>query len=378
MGVTALAPDVLRVELAYPNPDFLHLTSTPLYSPVPMHCPEDLSQGSEWVSNGPFVVEKWDPSHQLVLKKNPLYWREEDVFFDQIKIAIVADAQTHVGLYEKGEIDWLGKPFAKLPLDAIESLKGGKEFHMMPERAVYLYYLNTRHPILKNEKVRRALALGLNRSDIASHLLKEGEQPALSLHAAQKAFEDASLLSARTLLKEGLEELSIQDPKEAPLAIHYCNIEVNHRLAQAVKDDWERSLGLPIELKPQEWTQCYASLMRGDFCLGGLSWHSRIRDPFYDLEVFRSADDARNPTGWEDPHYQSLCEQIERMEAGKKREALVKEAEEYLMKRMPAIPVYFLTLSYAHDPDLTNFYLSDLNEIDFSFARRGSAPHAQQ
>ncbi|MDJ0651505.1 MAG: ABC transporter substrate-binding protein [Simkaniaceae bacterium] len=122
VGITALDEKTLRVELEYPTPYFLSLCTVAAYAPI--HKEIDL-RDSQWannlnenfVTNGPFSLKKWQKSVEIYVEKNPSYWDSRSLKIDGIQIAVVSDDNTQYLMYEKGELDWIGKPFSSIPPD---------------------------------------------------------------------------------------------------------------------------------------------------------------------------------------------------------------------------------------------------------------------
>lgn len=370
-GVKALDKQTLVVELAYPAPYFLELTTTSAYSPVYSKALEkDPYAEAYFVTNGPFRLKKRLEHHETVLEKNPYYWNASEVQLDRIEISIVEDASTQLALFEKGKCDWLGKPFAKLPLDAVPSLKKKGILSHFPERAVYWYFINTERFPYHHPKIRRALALAVNREEIVTHVLKEGEERATSVNRECCHFEDAAETQACALFEEALDELGLTRKTFPIIHLSYCNIETNHRIACAIQQQWQKTFSIEVKLDPQEWTAYYDNLSTGKFEIGGLSWHSRISDPIYNLQLFKYADDRLNMSNWENPDFQNALQEAQEEADPLKRLVLLEKAESILMEQMPVIPIYFLTISYAKNPQLKGVCLSELNEIDFSRASK--------
>lgn len=367
-GVTALDDRTLVVELEHPTPYFLELTATSAFSPIFAALAKQ-NEDVSMVSNGPFVLKERLLHDRMALEKNPLYWNKEQVAIERIEVSIVEDASTQLALFEKNEIDWFGKPFAKLPLDAVPALKEKDILQTFPERAVYWYFLNTEKFPFTCQKIRKAFALAIDRHAIVSHVLKENELPATSVNSGLSFFQDGDVAQARRLFEEALHELDLTRDIFPKVKLSYCGIETNHRIAAVVQQQWQQAFGIEVVLDPQEWTTYYDNLTSGNFLAGGLSWHARIRDPIYNLQLFACKEDRLNISNWEHPVFQELIEDAIEEPDLTIRSDYLKLAEAFLMEEMPVIPIYFLSMSYAKNPLLENVYLSEINEIDFSRAR---------
>src|ERR1700733_2049781 len=79
LGVRVLDEETLVVKLKYPTPYFLELVAFPTFYPVnkkiDQQNPEWAAEsGSQYVSNGPFQLKKWEHENEIVATKNFLYW----------------------------------------------------------------------------------------------------------------------------------------------------------------------------------------------------------------------------------------------------------------------------------------------------------------
>lgn len=332
--IQALDQKTLVVELENPTPYFLELIATSAFSPIYSANKPGIKEEC-WISNGPFCLKEWVPTDKIVLEKNPHYWNKEGVKFDKIEISIIPDASTQLAMYEKKKIDWFGKPFSKLPLDAVPSLREKGQLTFVPERAVYWYFLNTEKFPFTHPKIRKAFSLAIDRREIVSHVLKEEEVAATSLNRGSSYFSDGDVKTAMALFSEALAELQMSKEEFPSVKLSYCNLETNHRVASCVQQMWQNVLGITVELDPQEWTCYYDNLCTGNFVAGGMSWHSRIKDPIYNLQLFQYKEDRLNMSNWENIRFQQLISKAQEKADPKARASLLVEAESSSWKKCP-------------------------------------------
>lgn len=375
VGIHAPDERTLVVELEHPTPYFLELTSTSVFSPICASVDKkdplwSQKMGSGFVSNGPFLLKERKMHRHLLLKKNPHYWNAEQVQVDGIHISIVETAETQLAMFERDEIDWFGKPFTKLPLDSVSDLKEHQGLTHFPEKAVYWYFLNTEKFPFNHPKIRKAFALAINRKAIVDHLLKEDEKVATSVNRGHSFFTDGNTDEALRLFHEALQELSLTVETFPSIPLSFCNLDLNTKVASIVKEQWEKTFGIQVVLEGQEWVSYYNSLVEGNYLAGGLSWHSRVHDPIYNLYLFKYKEDRLNISRWENAQYKTLLEDAEEQVDPSLRKAILTQAEQLLIDEMPVIPIYFLSVSYVKNKQLENVYVSDINEIDFASARK--------
>lgn len=379
VGIRCLDDKTLVVELEHPTPYFLEVVSYSCFSPV--HKDTDLKDpkwasqvGPAFVCNGPFLLQKHKFDDEIVVLKNPHYWDASHVRLAGIKIAIIKDAQTQLGMFEKNDLQWIGKPVTKLPLDAVPHLRRTGIISQLPSLGVQWFFLNTTVFPFNNKKMRKAFAYAINREEITSHILQEGETPALGIlpqHIAVSHvpyFLDYDVAEAKKLFNEALEELGITKEQLPIITLSHTTTDYNQRIAQVIQQQWYEAFGIRVNLEHSDWKVHYQKLVSGNFQIGAMGWNSWLRDPIYMLQTFRDSTDSVNMSRWINPHYQQLLAASEEEIDPMKRKAIFYEAEKLLMDEMPVIPLYFTAISYAKSKMLKDVYVSELNKIDFKWA----------
>jgi oligopeptide transport system substrate-binding protein len=375
LGVRALDAQTLRVELEHPTPYFLEVLITPSFLPVNSKVdrenPQWTLQEKDFVSNGPFLLEKNQVAHEIYVKKNPSYWDAKSIRLPGIKIGIIPDQITQLHLFDKGELDWIGRPLARIALDALENLKKQGRVSFKPHLGIYWLFLNTQSYPLNNKKMRLALAYAINRRLIVDHVLQEQEVPAMSLLPFSIALQDAPYFPdhnvewAQKLFGEALDELGLSRDNLPELSFTISNDPIHIRVAQAIQEQWHQNLGITVHLTHPDWKTHFTNVQAHDYQIGGMNWLSWIRDPLYILNTFRYRSDGINMSQWEDPKYQTLLANAEEELDRNKRLAYLHEAETMIMEEMPVIPLYFTAMAYMKNQQLKDFHLSDVSDIDF-------------
>lgn len=126
-------------------------------------------------SLGPFVPQEWQPGQHLVFAKNPSFVRPPKV--DSVRIELVPDPASQAAALKLGRTD-IGMGADSVELANLQT----------PDLAVPVatgfnegWFLNvnprTAHPALSDVRVRRALALAVDRGVLTQELLKGFTQP---------------------------------------------------------------------------------------------------------------------------------------------------------------------------------------------------------
>jgi len=379
VGIRVIDDATLQVELAHPTPYFLEVTATSSYFPVNERIDQAnanwANKSETFVSNGPFNLDHYFLENEILVKKNPDYWDADSVHLPGIQIAIIKDSSTQLSLFEKNQIEWLGKPISRIPLDAMESLRAQGKINFVDTLGLYWFFLNTESFPFNNKKMRQAFAYAIDRQSLIDHILKGEETPALGVLPRKLSpqeepyFQDNDMEHAKTLFQEALNEIGIQREDLPPIVFNYNDSTAHMRIAEVLQQQWREAFGVEIKLEQQEWKFHYDKLQKGNFQIGGMQWQSWLRDPIYIMQTFRYKNGGVNMSRWDNAEYRSLISAAEKEPDLTRRNDFFNKAEALLMEEMPVIPIYFTTIAYSKSDKLKDVYISELYEVDFRWAK---------
>jgi len=342
--VRALDTQTLRVELELPCPHFLEQLAHPTFFP-----------NRDDAFCGPFLLKEWRPGDLICVEQNPLFWDAEHVHIGRIEMVSISDEHTELMLFEQGLLDWAGSPCSTIPFDLIPQWRERPEFRQVPIRGTYVYRLNTHHPLLANKKIRRALAFAIDREYWVEHLCKNVHFAATSFLPDSEGEIGFNPEQAQELFAEGLAELGLETPP--PLALSFNANEDHLQVAQTVQQYWQQLLGLPVDLRPQDWQVHLSALAHGSYEVGRHALIARYADPL-DLLCLE----------WEDAPFQRAMEAAQSEVDNQTRNKYLRQAEMRLIDEMPMIPLYHLRYSSLCNPQLKNVFMSDLGQLDLRWA----------
>ena len=387
VGIRATGPRTLVVELAHPTPYFLDLTSFYPLFPVNRASLESAKQRfpdtwqSEWVrpenlvTNGAYRVQDRRVNDRIRLAKNPLYWDEANVAMRTIDVLAVEHYGTMLNLYLEGEIDWIDRT----PPSLAQRLLEREDFSPSPYLGTYFYRVNTTRPPYDDPRVRKALALAIDRHAICSKIQKKGESPSWSLtplgleryprpemeHAppphpelapgpdqAARAFEEDCARAVSLLRDAGYLD---GGRALAPIVIHYNTSEQHRDIAEVIADGWKRHLGIEVKLLNQEWKVYLDTQKRLEYDVTRSAWIGDYPDPNTFLEIFVTGND-NNRTGWSNARYDELVQEASRERDPALRFELLAEAEALLLDELPILPIFSYVTQNMVNPRLGGFF----------------------
>jgi len=356
VGLKAEDDKTLVVTLTHPTAYFLELTAFKTYLPLNQKVVEGSDDwyaeaGENFVTNGPFTLDTWKHSDSLVLKKNDGYWDAANVALNTVNIGMVENEATAVTMFKNGEIDYLGSPYQTVALDAIDGFKADGTLKIDDYAAIYWYKFNVTDKITGNANIRKALTLAIDRQGLIDNVTKGEQKPALGMvPSAISGFEedrgyykDNDIEGAKAALEAGMKELGIKDPKDVKVNVSFNTSEAHASIAQFIQEGWAKNLGITVSLDNSEWQVYLEKLNVLDYQVGRMGWIADYNDPYTFLEMYDTAKNGNNDTGWENPKYKELLKQsVAEVDTAKRLEQL-KEAEAIAVSEFPVAPIYYYT-----------------------------------
>jgi peptide/nickel transport system substrate-binding protein len=170
-GVEVVNPSTVQIRLKSPLTPFLqYLAHHSLY----IYSPEALKKwGKDVVKHpvgtGPFKLETWEPGVRVVLTRNDQYWGGAPRIRQAIYVPII-EAQARLSAIKTGEIDMT----MDVPPDSLADLRKDPDVVVAEANSSAVWYvaLNTRHPALKDKRVRQALNYAVQKDAIIRDILK--------------------------------------------------------------------------------------------------------------------------------------------------------------------------------------------------------------
>ena len=111
------------------------------------------------------------------LKKNPRYWDATNTQLEVVDILPVGAANTALNLYETGAADVIWDKDL-VPTEQFDFIKQRPDSHTFTYLGTYFFRFNVTRKPFDDVRVRRALALAIDRDRLTRRVTKAGESPA--------------------------------------------------------------------------------------------------------------------------------------------------------------------------------------------------------
>jgi oligopeptide transport system substrate-binding protein len=355
VGVKAPDAKTLVVTLSHPTAYFLELTS--FQTLVPVHLPTIKKYGNDWtkpgkmVSNGPYVLKEWRLNDHILVEANPYYWRPVPVH--RIKVLPTSSPTACFNLFYSHKTDLI-LDTRSIPSDLVQDIKNKPYFHSNPFGATSFIRFNVNRAPFKDVRVRKALAMAIDKVDIVTKITRGGEAVADTLvPPGSPGYTPPpglayNLPEARRLLAEAGYPNGQGFPDVKML---YAKRGSGEEVAAELQALWKRDLGISVGLRAQEWKVYLNSQEVVDFDMSMSAWIGDYNDPQTFIDMFVTGG-GNNDTNWGDPQYDQMLATSENTADPAKRMQILQNMEKILVDDgVPIAPLYFWVGMSLYHPD---------------------------
>ncbi|MCM1992453.1 peptide ABC transporter substrate-binding protein [Oceanirhabdus seepicola] len=351
LGIKVIDEKTIEFTLESPIAYFLDLTYFRVMLPQRQDIIEKYgesygSEAEQMVSNGAFTLESWIHDSKLTFKKNPTYWNADEVILEDLTMNIVKDESARMNTIFTGDVD----------LGAVSKAEWREKFEAMdelvysskakPSASYEIYNQNNRY--FKNDKIRKAFIISLNREDVVDVLYRGVGQPAYawvppSVQIGGADFrEKADSLPVKklmdenpdpkALLIEGLKELGeSENPADMSITMLQSGTDARSReFAEFEQQLLVNNLGINVSVEYYDWAIFSEKLDNLEYEFASLGWGGDYNDPNTFLEMFTSTAGIA-PTGWVNEEYDKLIADAAQTIDQEARLKMFKRAEEILI-----------------------------------------------
>ena len=355
LGLKAVDSHTFQVTLANPTPFFLKLAAFYTLYPTPKHVVTKFNM-SQWtkegnmVSNGPYKLVEWKLNRHIKVVPNEFYWDKDKVKLKEVYFYPTENSDTEEKMFLSGKLHITSTvPSVRIPFYEADLKKKGDSsvYQAHAQLASYFYRFNTKRKPTDDWRVRRALALTIDRRALIKNVLHGAQIPATSFTPALNGYSYKSDLpesvspAAIAEAKKLLAEAGYPEGKGMPpVDILYNTLEAHKKIAVAIQSMWKTNLGINVGLFNQEWKVYLDTEKRMDYTISRAGWVADYPDPNTFLDLFVTGG-GNNKTGWSNKDYDNYIKMAGQTADESKRLEDFQKAEAILMKEMPMLPIYF-------------------------------------
>ncbi len=311
------------------------------------------------IGSGTFAFSRW--SQEGVPRLLRLRDRQPFEFLP------VADPSVRILKLLRGEVDMLQND---LPPELMVYLDGREGIEILKKPGNNFSYLgfNLKDAITGQHKIRRAIALGIDRESIIKYFLKDGAKPAQALlpprhWAGAKGLKP--ILFDPQLAKALLKELGYSE--QNPLRISYMTSTdpFRVRLATLIQNQLAQ-IGIQVEVQSHDWGTFYGDVKKGRFQLYSLSWVG-IKTPDIFRYVFHSNSvppDGANRGRFSSKVVDALIDQAEATADFTQKALHYQRLQQQLLADLPYVPLWYEDHVFISRDYITGYKLASDGNYD--------------
>jgi peptide/nickel transport system substrate-binding protein len=322
------------------------------------------------IGSGPFKFGSAETDKEVILEHNDNYWGEKPKL-TSVRFAVVPDATTRALELRKGSGD---ATINALTPDTVLTLERDPSLAIERAPGTVLAYMgfNLRDPILRDVRVRQAIAYAFDRTPMIEYLWRGDAQPARSILPPQSWAYNSNVPAYNHDPEKARQLLDAAGyPAVNGVRFHVTmktSTDENTRLMVAVMQQQLREVGIVLDIRTFEFATFFADVTHGAFQLYSLRWIGGNEDPDIFEYAFHSAKfppNGANRGYYLNPKVDSLIDQARREVDQNKRKLIYAELQLILANELPYIDLWYLDNVLVHNKRVRNLQLNPAGNYDF-------------
>ena len=333
----------VRMVLDAPNSAFLgHLAADKSVGIIARESVEDGTINTAPIGTGPFVIADYQPGTQVLLERNPEYWRTDEAgnplpYLDAVELQIITDDSVRRSALVSGDIHWA----IAVPPQSIPELEERDDVVVDRTAAPAYWYVgvNTEREPLDDPRVRQAISYAIDRGQITeaatfgTGVPTQDPIPTDSAWAFDYAPYEQDLERARALLAEA----GVEDGFEMTV-MPTTQYEESIRIAQVLQAQLA-PLNISVSIDTREWADWLETQGAGEYDTFVCSWNALVDpDDFYYAQ--HKTGEVFNFTGYSNPTVDELLVEGRRTEGFEERYPIYEQVNRLIVDEAPYIYLY--------------------------------------
>jgi oligopeptide transport system substrate-binding protein len=358
------------------------------------------------VGNGPYLLTQWRYKRDMRLERNPLFHSPQRVRCDSIASLSIDDPNTAVLAFESGQIDWVSDVTVDYQADMLAERRAYEQRHaaeirsmlesgrsidealaslpppqrgqrrnisVFPTFGTDFFSFNCRPHLadgrpnpFADARVRRAFTLAVDKKVIVERVTRLHEpvattfvppgsipgyrSPAGLPHDPARGRAELAAAGWSDRNNDGFAENARGEAFPEIEILFTTNTARYKNIALALRDMWQRELGVRIVLRGKDTKFYKDDLKAGNFMIARGGWYGDYGDPTTFLDLCRTHD-GNNDRKYSHPYVDGLLEKAAAEPDPDQRFRLLEECERFLFdEEVPMLVLCQFVQLYMYEP----------------------------
>jgi len=314
------------------------------------------AQGTSWEGAGPFKLDQTQKGVSFTFSKNPNFYDASNVNFDKATVTVYADGQARLNALLAGDVHLIDF----VPWESFDRVKQDANLSLDPQSGpwMYLHFNVAKGGPLANEKVRQAIALAVNRENVA----KAAFSGQASVVAGAPISESSPFYNAQ--LAQGWKQ-DVAKAKQLMAEAGYANgfdavlltssqYAFHQDTALSVQPDLA-AIGIRTTLDSGDWATRQQKAAEGRYDIAVAGSAGVVNDPSF-LVNFVTGPAANNRSyGFDDPKLDDLLNKGLQSATDADRKAVYDQVQERIIQTVPFASLVGRSQAFAYSKKLSGF-----------------------
>lgn len=313
------------------------------------------AEGTSWIGAGPYTLESTDKGVAFNLIKNDEFYDAENVTLDDITLSVYADGPARTNALIADDVDLIDF----LPWEDFDRVASTPGLVVDEVSGPFMYvHFNVTDGPFADERVRQAVALAVNRENVASAAFS-GQASVISgapIPDSSPFYNEELAQGWATDVdraKQLLTEAGYPDGFSANL-LSSSQYAFHQDTALSVQSDLE-AIGITTTLNAPDWATRQDSALAGDYDLAIAGSAGVVNDPSF-LSNFVSGPAANNRSfGFDDTELNSLLAQGLGAANEEERNATYDQVQERILETVPFASLVGRSQAFAYNERVQGF-----------------------
>ena len=322
------------------------------------------------IGSGPFRFVSATQDKEVVIERNPDYWADK-AKLERVEFKVIPDATTRALELRKHSGD---VTINSLTADTVLALRNDPGLEVMQAPGtIYAYMaLNLRDPVLKDVRVRHALAYAIDVQPIIRYLLRNQAKPAYSILPPEHWAYDGDVTrypydpaKARQILDDA--GYRAKDGVRFHITMKTSSDDAT-RLMAAVLQQQLRDVGIALDIRTFEFATFFSDITKGAYQMYSMRWIGGNQDPDIFEYVFDSGSfppKRANRTFYSNPRVDALIREGRTTLDQDKRKAIYAEVQKIVADELPYINLWYLDNVLVHTRRVKGIEINPAGNYDF-------------